>query len=316
VIGNAVDIGNTSVRRFDGFIFLCGGPLQGPRDGAIGSLRHFAVRAATTSHGAISGRRIIVAEQLTHLLQDRNFSDLVEFERYLAALASCVVIFLESPGAIAELGSFSVLPDLRDKVMVVGEQAHAEPPLSFIQLGPIASLRARNPGSVQIYPWHESVNGTLAPSERRIEECWSSVQEGIEKFARHVVSATRFDSTDLTHQLLLTLDLIDMFSALRQTELRDCLLAFGCNLTSRQTGRNLQLLQSLQLITIRHWGNERFAMCVGNAVGYMTFRHAGERPALFDRARFVSDQLARYERDDPPKAKAIRSFRRDTAPAA
>lgn len=68
-----------------------------------------------------------------------TYSDLLLFEADLAYLTSAIIVFLESPGAIAELGAFSQISSLSEKLLVVvSEQYH--PRKSFISLGPIRSL--------------------------------------------------------------------------------------------------------------------------------------------------------------------------------
>lgn len=86
---------------------------------------------------------------MTSLLQGDDFQDLLEFEEHIAALCACVLIFVESPGSIAELGSFAVMRHLASRLLVVCEQkfeSGADP--SFIFLGPVAVLRRRRLESV------------------------------------------------------------------------------------------------------------------------------------------------------------------------
>ena len=53
-------------------------------------------------------------------MDHERFTDLLEVESYLADLAELIIIlFVESPGSIAELGAFSALVTVQPKVLAV-----------------------------------------------------------------------------------------------------------------------------------------------------------------------------------------------------
>ena len=68
-----------------------------------------------------------------------TYSDLLLFEKDLGYLTSAVLVFLEAPGAIAELGAFSQIKSLSERLVVVVKDTH-HPINSFISLGPIRSI--------------------------------------------------------------------------------------------------------------------------------------------------------------------------------
>ncbi len=309
IVTREIDVSRSAVEPFDGFVFLCGGPFRdtAPPNPLL-SLRHHALRAAASKSNRIADRIVIVAEHATELLQTGDFGDLLEFESHLAALAACIVIFLESPGAIAELGSFAVMEDVKSKVLVVCEQLYAEPPTSFIQLGPIASLRKSDPFSVYTYPFHEPDPCGVRISETLVNDCWADVEQGIEDFAKRAVRGSPFDAKELPHQLILTLELVTLFTALRLSEIAACLEAFGCKLSKVHLTRSLKMLVKFNLLNVRHWGHEQFYVRDDTAK-FMTLRRQPPDVRPFDRLRFISDRLGEYESSDVQKFRALKSLR-------
>ena len=64
------------------------------------------------------------------------FVNIAEFEALISDLADCVLVIPESPGSIAELGYFSALTTIREKLLVVND-LNFQGDESFLNLGPI-----------------------------------------------------------------------------------------------------------------------------------------------------------------------------------
>jgi hypothetical protein len=116
-------------------IFLCGGAsvteAQFRRD--LGT----AV-AATKSKYRYS---VHYPEDLfVELILGHQKQDLLTLENLLASSVSAVVILLQSPGTIAELGAFSNHPQLKNKLIVVIDPHYEKRP-SFINTGPVRYLQ-------------------------------------------------------------------------------------------------------------------------------------------------------------------------------
>ena len=136
------------VENLPDYIFLCGAKM--------GDFRH-ALRAHF--HGRIKQtdpdlfQEDPIAEDADSWYRSRKlYDDLLELEEHLAGLSACTLLFLESPGAIAELGVFSQSPGLREKLFVVIEQSHYREN-SFIRNGPIERMSRTLHEHVWIYPW-------------------------------------------------------------------------------------------------------------------------------------------------------------------
>lgn len=88
-------------------------------------------------------------ELFEELIRSRAHFDLLSLENLLAKNVHAVVIILESPGAIAELGSFANHKKLRDRLVVVIDEKYRKAN-SFIILGPVRYLN-KNTKSIVIF---------------------------------------------------------------------------------------------------------------------------------------------------------------------
>lgn len=73
--------------------------------------------------------------------------DLLELEGLLAASVDAVIILLEGPGAIAELGAFANHQELSKKLIVVVDRRYRRRK-SFIMLGPVRRLAQQDKASI------------------------------------------------------------------------------------------------------------------------------------------------------------------------
>ena len=88
-------------------------------------------------------------ELFEELIRSGDHFDLLNLENLLAESVHAVVIILESPGAIAELGSFANHKKLRDRLIVVIDEKYRKAN-SFIILGPVRYLK-KNTKSIVLF---------------------------------------------------------------------------------------------------------------------------------------------------------------------
>lgn len=305
----AIDVEEIKVRQFDGFVFLCGGAIEST-DAAIASARHYAL-GRRDEQGKIAGHRVFIAERMTSLLQGDDFHDLLEFEEHIAALCACVLIFVESPGSIAELGSFSVMKHLAPRLLVVCEQrfeSNVAP--SFIFLGPIASLRRRRSESVQVFPIGTDVNGAMRASGELLSDCWEYIEEAMLAILKRPIPESPLVKSELPHQMVLVAELIDLGIATKFGEIEQVLDAFGVVLRGKSLRRILRILEQFDLVVSKTYGNDRFYYS-SHARSLVSFKASTVSGAqVFDPVRFKARLLEYYETEDQRRSKAIRAFLR------
>ncbi|MFX0195472.1 MAG: retron St85 family effector protein [Candidatus Hodarchaeota archaeon] len=112
-------------------------------------------------------------ELFEELILSRAHFDLLSLENLLAKSVHAVVIILESPGAIAELGAFANHKGLRDKLIVVVDKKYRKAK-SFIVLGPVRYLKENTKSLVLFHnlrkPQIKRLGSEIRHSVRKISE--------------------------------------------------------------------------------------------------------------------------------------------------
>src|ERR1035441_3134101 len=156
----SVKVSACRARNTPNLIFLCGGPPQKLKaPGPFRSARDYFFRHVKANKPVIA-TRVRLAEDIGRWMDHGTFRDLLEVEEYIADLADLIVIFVESPGAIAELGAFSAQTTVQPKILAVVNRKFSEP--SFISDGPVRRLQLIEGSSVYKYLWNptpRSLNG-------------------------------------------------------------------------------------------------------------------------------------------------------------
>jgi len=105
-------------------------------------------------------------ELFAELILSKAKFDLLSLENMLAESVHAVVIILESPGAIAELGAFANHPNLRNKLVVIVDKKYRKA-RSFIRLGPVRYLEKKTNSKVIFHDLAEPNFGKLAFETRK-----------------------------------------------------------------------------------------------------------------------------------------------------
>jgi hypothetical protein len=279
------------------YIFLCGGRL----DDFKHSLRaHFYKDKVQTNPDLL--KRVQLAETADEWYQSRTlFADLLELEDHLAGLSACILLFVESPGAIAEFGAFSQMKLLRDKLVVVMEDSHFGR-TSFIRNGLVEHAKRRRPKSVLSYPWLSTPTpgGTTEIDPAGAADTLDEVEKEIQKILRKKSKTTAFRTDDHGHLMLLIADLVALNVVVLQQELQGILKSLGISISSSELKKYLFLLTQLTLISTFHYGNVDYYINSSGKPEYVDY--APKTPT--DRSRLRS--LLREDLPlTPQKSKAL-----------
>lgn len=284
------------------YIFLCGGR----RDDFEHSLRAHFYRDKVQKDIALS-QRVQLAEEADEWYQSRKlFADLLELEEHLAGLSACVLLFVESPGAIAEFGAFSQMELLREKLVVVIEHSHFLQP-SFIRNGLVEHARRTRPDSVLSYPWlsHPVGGGPSVIDPAGASDTLDEVEREIQKILAKKPKETAFRKNDHGHLMLLIADLVALNVVILQSEIHELLREVGVSITVRQLKKYLFLLDRLALISDFRYGNVDYYTNLTGATEYV--RYAPKTPV--DRSRLRT--LLRKDLSlTTEKSRALEAFKR------
>lgn len=131
-------------------IFLCGGKRSAVNDPdyetRMRSLRDACLRERFSKN--ISRANFLIAEEMSEIFNlDSPYGNWVDFETDLAQISQIVLLMAESTGSFVELGAFSIIREIREKLFVVVRSGHLERG-GFIANGIKPYLDRHQPGSV------------------------------------------------------------------------------------------------------------------------------------------------------------------------
>ena len=232
-------------------VLLCGGKVSmkerpNDPDPAISSLRHAITLTATSFE-------LFRPEEITSWQSDAVFKNLIDFEEDLASICSLVVIVLESPGSIAELGAFSQLPDLSRKLIVIKSDQYTEDP-SFINLGILRHIREAHDSSVKTYPWNIERPSEINPEV--IEDAINDIQDELSGLKKSEV----FKADNNAHIVVLICEIVNLFVALKESEIHKYLSDAGIEITKDELRSKLFLLENFRRVTRAEYSDSTFYM--------------------------------------------------------
>jgi hypothetical protein len=237
-------------------IFLCGGRTSDPKrvDLPYRSVRDYFFRHIKTNNPDIA-KRLKLAEEINDWFDQGVFSDLLELEEYLADLSDVIILFVESPGSIAELGAFATSDRVRPKILTIINSLH--PGRSFIADGPVRRLKSADPALVYSYAW--DFEADRINDETNIETLQDLSQELTRVLVERKLTANKEHKLNLKspgHAMLVIADLIDIIGITSSREINDCLKALGQDVHRTVLIKYLFLLEKLRIVKKLDYSNQ------------------------------------------------------------
>jgi len=245
-----IDLSKTKVSREKPAIFVCGGivDITSPH---THSVRELFFESISPKGFEDFHDYCIQAETFKDYFEAGKYQDLSLFENDLAHYASLVIIFLESPGSIVELGLFFNTQSLKEKLLVFVNQSHSLDD-SFIRLGPLENLERDNNDCVQYYPW--DVNNPAGMDSRVLDFIFTDISAAIEKLPEN----EKFSKENYGHLALLIYECVRIYRALRISEIRSLLGMHGIVLDEIRAKNLIYLLRISGLVEIYKMGKDVF----------------------------------------------------------
>lgn len=237
---------------------------------------------------------IVLAEEAVtwyHSLSSNRFSNLVELEACIAALSTRILLIVESAGSMTELGAFSFDERLSGKLFAVLDKSY-EKDQSFIIDGPIARIKSL--GGYCGRDW------LLKPKGREIEPGKAKVvsRRIIKEIFNPAISRPpqiqEFDRHSAGHKMLLISDLVSLGGALRHPEILTWVRAFDIELTRKELGQYLFLLEKLRFLSETHEGMDDYFFQAEPNLKFVTY-------ATSDGKQFDRDRYRTYIQEALPK---------------
>jgi hypothetical protein len=283
-------------------IFLCGGKTP-KKSKKPASLRDAFLKIP--DNPALNGRVVRLAEKVNTFHMERAaYEDLLAFELDFAQVCGLVVLFSESEGSIAELGSFSVIDEISDRLLVFVRDHHLTYD-SFIKLGPIQQLRNRY-GDQAVFVLNDDdidlKNRRIA--DVNIAKLSDRVTPAINVRFEEVRPKTTFNRKSTGDIIKLMTGLVQDFGALKAKELRTLLKTFGIAITDKRIDRLMLCAEAALWVVRERRGFDVFYIALPAKRDALSIRF-NKKAKLFNRARRRQTIRAHWEETDPIRFSGI-----------
>lgn len=280
-----INIGDTRFRAFSGFVFLCGGENDPVHCSPVLSARHLIYRELTSGRYSDLASRLKLAEDIQDWFRDGTYSDLVTFEQHLASLSSVILLVVESPGSIAELGAFSVAEPIGKRLITVLAEQHFDSD-SFIRLGPINRLEKAAERKPLVYDWldEDPITKKLSPRFERLEPKVEEILGDVRSLLDSAYTEQVFVKNDPGHVMIMICELCDLFGALTETEIAEYICKYNDSITYKEISQFLFLLQKCSVLRQKPVGHGRYYYAP-DWKPHITFSFSDSRRVDRDRVR-------------------------------
>jgi len=296
-----VNLNESHVLAFDGYIFLCGGKVDANVDPPV-SVREALMREFSR-HDALK-ERVRLAEGIDKWSFEGHYTDLLEFESHIAELSAAIVLVLESPGSLAELGIFSSFDQFRDKLILVMSSLHYEED-SFIKLGPVKFLEDNLGNQAECFPWMSKEFGLARYDAMAVAEMQGEIFESVNRRIENLTKDDKFDAAIWLHIALLVCEVIGLFGALTVGEIRDFLEKLGVNKAQAQVRKILFMLEQMSMLRVVARSSQRFYVSL---IDRDLVRWKVGKGSL-DRGKIAFNVISFYERTDKRRFRVIQEAR-------
>lgn len=244
-----ISLGKSRVDLSSPIVFLCGG-LVDIKQAETPSIRDAFLRYISSVDCELIDQ-ITLAEEFKDWIHDSVYKDLLDFESDIAHISSLIVIVLESPGALAELGLFVRNNVLNKKLVVFVNDKHYSAS-SFISLGPLRYLEAIKDKTVCAYPWDlENIDESLGDS-------LPEMREDLLLAMSEMDSSEAFDVENDGHISFVLYEFIRIFRALKVSEIEAYSKYIGLDLKREKVKRLLFLLIKFELVATGKRGHDQY----------------------------------------------------------
>lgn len=249
-----IDLARVRIRATPDFVFLCGGTIDRSKP-SFCSVRHF-IYAHLEHTDKEMFSTVIRAEEVIEWYYSGYYADLLDLERDLAGLSAAIVLFVESPGSIAELGSFVIDEEIAEKLVIFIMSDHMSK-RSYISTGPIGYFQERHPDYILPYPWaDDATTGSL--DIKTVEPYVEEIVDAIKKKSDDRPSEKKFNIENRSHHLLLLADLIYVFEIVRLGEIKDAMSHIVGETTEKDIRKYLNILIKLNVIRLCQVGHDTY----------------------------------------------------------
>lgn len=233
--------------------------------------------------------------------KDSPYIDLVEFEKDIALICELVILFCESPGSFTELGCFSMIDEIYEKILVI-VQNHYLSQSTFISQGPVANFKRTYDKSV--YAIVDSgigiINGDISTVNSK--KLVDTVSPPISSRLTETLGRTTLDISKFNHLCKIYVALVKEFYCLKDDDLLLLFWELGFDIDNKKLDRVAFCCRALKWAASTTVGFDRVHYALGgtNEAAKFEFRNP-----LSDKIRRRLELRQFWEVADPDRVAAV-----------
>lgn len=295
----SMDPESVRVHAPSSIVFLCGGAI----DPALSSpvvLRDAFMRVSKLSAPSYS---VVLAEDAKPLTADAGYDNLLRFESDIAQVVGQILLFVESPGSLAELGAFAALDTISPRLLVVLDEFHYNQG-SFVKQGPLRYLEIEEgeESIIALDRIHVGIDVDGSITGLNSANFASAVLPALDKRLSKLPKFEKYNPESAGHAILLIVGLCQEFGALTQSEIREFLKQFGVR--EIRFNNFMYCAELLQWIRkVRKGNNIYYVAQIGEAALDYQFNKG---VSLRDKLRWRADIRGYWQKHDTARFNAIR----------
>lgn len=245
-----LDISNFNVDISHRLLFICGGQINVSADIPP------SFRDRLYSYTACKDRALhdyfILAETFKDYFKENTYPDLLTFEDDIASISSLIIIFLESPGSLVELGIFCNRPEFYKKLLIIVSSQETYNEDSFIYLGPLQYIKSKAQSSVLTYPWPNSDD--IKYDNDILEDLCENIKSKLDTMPK----TEQFNPKISGHLVLLISEIISLCFPIQLGEIELALSCLGLKVSQKEVKRYLYLLQKTGIVDLLTYSSNKY----------------------------------------------------------
>ena len=253
----SINLQKFRIINFPSLIFFCGG-ITSSRTKKYHSLRHYMLHYFKRNNDDIY-KKIILAEQVNDWYRFNHYNNLLSFEKDLAGLASLIVLFVESPGSIAELGAFSQIEEISERLIVFINTSFYEVDASFIKDGPLAYLEQKSEDIVYAYAWNvKKSKGKEYIVTNKLKTVAKQISKEINDRLKARPDEPIFDKSNIGHIMLFICDFIQIINIAKKSDISGLLENLDLINVKKNLDKYFFILEKIKLIKSFKYGKDDY----------------------------------------------------------
>ena len=246
-----LDVNNFRIILSEPKLFLCGGEINA--SSKIPPSFRDRLLSHTAAHDADFHELFVLAETFKDYFKENLYTDLLLFEDDIANISTLVIIFLESPGSLVELGLFCNKPHIYKKLLIIAPNDELKSKDSFIYLGPLEFIRKKDNSSVLVYPWPDK--DIQDYEDGILYDLCTHIRQKLDNQKR---KSQKFTNKNSGHIALLICEVITLSYPILLGEIELAMEAMDIDLKPSEISRYLYLLMKLELVEQLEYSNHNY----------------------------------------------------------